>query len=53
MGVTPLESVARIERPFPDEWMTEARNDVRAGFVEWSRPLVGEVTAHPRLGGVG
>ena len=50
MALVPLESVARIERRFPEEWMNDARNDVRAGYVEWSRPIVGEVPPHPVLG---
>ncbi len=45
----PLEKVARIERPFPAEWMNAGRNGVRPEYLEWSRPIVGEVKAHPRL----
>ena len=50
MALVPLESVARTERRFPVEWMSDARNDVRSVYVEWSRPIVGEVPAHPVLG---
>lgn len=49
MVLTPLESVARIERKFPAEWMNDARNDVRGEYLDWSRPLIGPVPAHPRL----
>ena len=49
MELTPLESVARIERRFPTEWINDARNDVRPEYLQWSRPIVGEVGAHPRL----
>lgn len=48
-SLVPLETVARRERKFPSEWMNEARNDVSSAYVEWSRPLVGELDAHFRL----
>jgi 6-phosphofructokinase 1 len=46
---TALEVVARKERQFPREWMSEARNDVTQSFVDWAKPLVGTVTTHVRL----
>jgi 6-phosphofructokinase 1 len=49
MELTHLESVARIERRFPSEWMNDARNDVRPEYLTWSRPIIGEIGAHPRL----
>ncbi len=49
MVLVPLEAVARIERKFPTEWMNDAHNDVRPEFLDWSRPIIGEVKAHPRL----
>ncbi len=45
----PLESVAGVERQFPLEWIAADGNDVSPEFVEWVRPLVGEVAAHFRL----
>jgi 6-phosphofructokinase len=45
----PLERVARAERPFPREWMNDARNDVTLDFIEWARPLIGDVKPHIRL----
>jgi 6-phosphofructokinase 1 len=48
-GVAPLESVARIERPFPAQWIDAAGASVTADFVEWARPVAGEVAPHPRL----
>ena len=48
METVPLEEIAGIERRFPAEWMTPERNDVTPAFLEWARPIVGEVTPHPR-----
>ena len=47
--LTPLESVTRKERQFPREWMNEERNHVTQEFVDWARPLIGEVKPHVRL----
>jgi len=47
--LTPLERVARKERKFPREWMNEERNDVKEEFLEWARPLIGDVRTHIRL----
>lgn len=47
--LTPLDRVARKERQFPREWMNEARNGVTQEFIEWARPLIGEVRPHIRL----
>lgn len=38
----PLELVANSERTFPQEWLTEARNDVTDDFLAYARPLIGE-----------
>jgi ATP-dependent phosphofructokinase / diphosphate-dependent phosphofructokinase len=42
----PLEQVARKERRFPSEWMNPDRNDVTAAFIDWARPLVGDIPPH-------
>jgi 6-phosphofructokinase 1 len=47
--LVPLERVARKERQFPREWMNAERNDVTQEFIEWARPLIGEVKPHFRL----
>lgn len=47
MSTVKLEKIAGIERRFPAEWMAE--NDVRPEFVEWARPIVGEIGEHWRL----
>ncbi|HUK15909.1 MAG TPA: diphosphate--fructose-6-phosphate 1-phosphotransferase [Bryobacteraceae bacterium] len=49
MELTPLEQVVGIERRFPAEWMAPDGNDVTPEFIEWARPLVGEVKRHARL----
>jgi len=45
----PLDQVARNERPFPTEWLHPDRNDVAPAYLEWARPIVGEVAPHFRL----
>lgn len=50
-GLADLATVAFNERLFPTEWITAEGNDVAARFVQWARPLIGEVTARPRLVG--
>ena len=49
MGTTPLEQVAGTERLFPREWIAAEGNDVSSEFVEWARPLVGDLPPHFRL----
>jgi 6-phosphofructokinase len=49
MALVPLELVARKERQFPKEWMNAERNDVTRDFIDWARPLIGEVRPHVRL----
>jgi 6-phosphofructokinase 1 len=44
--LTPLERVARKERQFPREWMNDERNDVTREFLDWARPLIGDVPPH-------
>ncbi len=47
--LVPLASVARIERTFPSGWITHSHNNVRPEFLEWSRPLIGEIWRPPFL----
>lgn len=44
-----LGEVAGRLRRFPENWITEAGNDVTGGFVEWLAPIAGAVAAHARL----
>ncbi len=44
--LTPLETVARRERPLPPAWIAEAGNDVTAEFLRYARPLVGEIPGY-------
>jgi 6-phosphofructokinase 1 len=48
-GLTELKNVARIERPFPAEWISSEGNDVTAGFGEYLLPLVGKLESFPVL----
>lgn len=48
-GMAELERVANGERRFPVEWIHPAGNNVLAPFLEYVRPLVGEVAPRPRL----
>ena len=48
MTMVPLESVAGRERRFPAEWIASEGNDVMPEFLDWVRPLVGEVRPHFR-----
>jgi len=47
--MVPLAEVAGKERPFPSEWISPENNDVSTQFLDWVRPLVGEVKAHVRF----
>jgi 6-phosphofructokinase 1 len=49
--LVPLETVADLERHFPLEWIGGHGNDVRQEFLEYSRPLVGEIEHYPFWGG--
>jgi 6-phosphofructokinase 1 len=46
-GLTDLESVARIERPFPADWISPEANDIAPGFSEFLLPLVGKLEFFP------
>jgi 6-phosphofructokinase 1 len=41
--LTPLESVSRVERRLPEEWIHRDGNDVAPAFREYAGELVGEV----------
>lgn len=47
--LTPLETVARVERLLPPDWIHPEGNDVMPAFREYAAPLVGEVPGWPRL----
>jgi ATP-dependent phosphofructokinase / diphosphate-dependent phosphofructokinase len=46
---TPLESVARVERLLPDQWISAAGNDVAPAFIDYVSPLVPAVKSYARL----
>jgi|SRR5580658_228109 hypothetical protein len=47
--LTRLESVARVERLLPAEWIHPDGNELMDGFREYAGPLVGEVQGWARL----
>ncbi|MGA2589841.1 MAG: diphosphate--fructose-6-phosphate 1-phosphotransferase [Bryobacteraceae bacterium] len=47
--LTPLETVARMERLLPPDWIHPDGNDVLPAFREYAAPLIGEVAAWARL----
>ncbi|MBX5494986.1 MAG: diphosphate--fructose-6-phosphate 1-phosphotransferase [Bryobacteraceae bacterium] len=47
--LVPLEQVARRERLFPQEWITADGCDVKPAYLDYIRPLVGEVRPHVRI----
>lgn len=49
MFLTPLETVARVEKLLPSTWISPDGNDVTSEFREWARPLIGRIEAWPRL----
>jgi 6-phosphofructokinase len=44
--LTPLESVARVERRLPADWIAPEGNDVTAAFGEYAEALIGEVQGY-------
>ena len=44
--LTPLETVARVERVLPPEWIAPDGNDVTAAFRDYAAPLIGEVQGY-------
>jgi 6-phosphofructokinase 1 len=47
-GLVPLERVAGIERPFPEEWMTKGRAISRQ-FIDYAAPLTGAIAPNVYL----
>ncbi|MFA7157802.1 MAG: 6-phosphofructokinase [Kiritimatiellia bacterium] len=45
----PLQNVAKNTRHMPDEFINDAGNDVTKDFIEYARPLVGELPGIGRL----
>lgn len=48
--LTPLETVARVERLLPPEWIAPECNDVQDGFLRYAAPLLPKIKHYPRLG---
>lgn len=48
-GEAPLEDVAVRAKPMPDEYINEEGNGVSPAFIEYLRPLVGEMPEYQRL----
>jgi 6-phosphofructokinase 1 len=44
--LTPLDTVARRERSLPREWISAEANNVTAEFLEYARPLIGEIPGY-------
>ena len=47
--VVPLRSVAKEPRKMPDAFISKAGNDVTQAFIDYARPLVGELPACARF----
>ena len=47
--LTPLETVARVERLLPADWIHPDGNDVLPAFHEYAAQLIGEVPGWPHL----
>jgi len=47
-GLVPLENVARVTKDLPDEFI-KGDNDVTESFIEYAKPLVGEIPISGRL----
>ena len=48
----PLQNVAKNTRHMPDEFINDAGNDVTQEFLDYARPLVGELPQIGRLKGI-
>lgn len=48
-GLVSLEQVTPGLREFPQEWINAEGNGVTKEYLEWVRPLAGEVASFPRL----
>jgi 6-phosphofructokinase 1 len=47
--LTPLETVARVERLLPPEWIHPDGNDVLPAFVDYAAPLIGDIAGWAHL----
>jgi 6-phosphofructokinase 1 len=50
-GAIPLDQVANQARPMPDEYIAEDGMDVTPAFLDYVRPLVGELPNYVSLAG--
>lgn len=50
-GTIPLDEVANHERPMPDEYLAENGMDITPAFLEYLRPLIGELPKYVSLAG--
>ena len=50
-GTIPLEEVANHERPMPDEYLAANGMDITPAFLDYLRPLVGELPRYVSLAG--
>jgi 6-phosphofructokinase 1 len=48
-GTVPLKTVAVNARPMPDEYIAESGFDVTPAYIDYIRPLVGELPAYATL----
>lgn len=48
-GTIPLEEVATRTKPLPDEFVAREGNDVTSAFLEYARPLIGELAEFATL----
>ncbi len=48
-GLCPCEQVAAAEKKMPDEYINEAGNGVTEAFLDYVRPLVGDLPEYVRL----
>jgi len=48
-GLVALEQVANAEKPVPDEFINEAGNFVTDAYIEYAKPLIGELPEYVRL----
>jgi 6-phosphofructokinase 1 len=50
--LAPLEHVAAVERVVPVDWIAATGDDVTPQFLDYVRPLAGEIAVHARLPGL-
>ncbi len=48
-GWVPLAEISGQLRQFPQHWIAESGNDVVPGFLDWLKPIAGDVAGHPHL----